>query len=498
MWETLPTLHTVAPPTRTQVTIRTAPEATPPCRGEDDGLRQAPSLVPSCSLSPRCCGTWDDDDAATSDPDRNDPDSAEYYPVGNHIQFGHVENYFNKLNEFDQLFAHDNQLIYSHLVFLALPTRLPQFQHLTKPSSTTGNSVTSVDSVIMPMWGSNVRDKGDCGNDHDHDDNVATIRLRTATTMRKEGRQAYIKQLERTVLALSPGQVVALPPPTLHIHELDQEIPSCSARTTNCGSVGRNFVRVRGSGSGSAMSEPRTAPEPHQTSKSPASSLTSWEKVGSVATAFKLVAAAIKTCRDARSMCSNAGTPKTSGFISDVYLEKVLECLESCWVGAGGVLTSQNRVPPTAPSYWDIAMSPPRLPPIKIKRPAPLADVAASKTPEVPTGTNSITQPIASTERVEPSAGLDEGAHASVASLKQLQVSELLACFSNNKLSAPKGKRKDGTSYVLSPVILPIAWADLIDVIVKSPELVHISNATIKEIIEKRKLRKGPQKPLAA
>ncbi|KAH9051131.1 hypothetical protein EDB83DRAFT_2522222 [Lactarius deliciosus] len=209
----------------------------------------------------------------------------------------------------------------------------------------------------------------------------------------------------------------------------------------------------------------------------PASSLTSWEKVGSVATAFKLVAAAIKTCRDARSMCSNAGTPKTSGFISDVYLEKVLECLESCWVGAGGVLTSQNRVPPTAPSYRDIAMSPPCLPLIKIKRPAPLADVAASKTPEVPTGTNSITQPIASTERVEPSAGLDEGARASVASLKQLQVSELLACFSNNKLSALKGKWKDGTS---------------------PPELVHISDATIKEIIEKRKLRKGPQKPLAA
>ncbi|KAH9171698.1 hypothetical protein EDB89DRAFT_1906687, partial [Lactarius sanguifluus] len=66
------------------------------------------------------------------------------------------------------------------------------------------------------------------------------------------------------------------------------------------------------------------------------SSLTSWEKVGSIATAFKLVAATIKMCRDARSMCSNAGTPKTSGFISDVYLEKILECLESCWVGTGG------------------------------------------------------------------------------------------------------------------------------------------------------------------
>jgi hypothetical protein len=70
---------------------------------------------------------------------------------------------------------------------------------------------------------------------------------------------------------------------------------------------------------------------------SPESLLTSWQDVGSVATSFKLVAAAIKTCQEARLMCMNAGTPKTAGFISDVYLEKVLECLENCWVGAGGV-----------------------------------------------------------------------------------------------------------------------------------------------------------------
>ncbi|KAH9013245.1 hypothetical protein EDB84DRAFT_1278327 [Lactarius hengduanensis] len=44
-------------------------------------------------------------------------------------------------------------------------------------------------------------------------------------------RKAYIEQLERavtkpqTVLALSLEQVAALPPPTLHIRELDQENP---------------------------------------------------------------------------------------------------------------------------------------------------------------------------------------------------------------------------------------------------------------------------------
>ena len=67
------------------------------------------------------------------------------------------------------------------------------------------------------------------------------------------------------------------------------------------------------------------------------SSLASWQDIGSVETAFMLVAAAIKTSQEARLMCANAGTPKTAGYISDVYLEKILESIETCWVGTGGV-----------------------------------------------------------------------------------------------------------------------------------------------------------------
>lgn len=67
------------------------------------------------------------------------------------------------------------------------------------------------------------------------------------------------------------------------------------------------------------------------------SSLTTWEDVGSVAIAFKLVTAALKMCREAWLICANAGMSTTGGFISDVYLEKTLDSLEKCWVGAGGV-----------------------------------------------------------------------------------------------------------------------------------------------------------------
>ncbi|KAH9011672.1 hypothetical protein EDB85DRAFT_2159718 [Lactarius pseudohatsudake] len=121
-----------------QVTIRTAPEATPPHRGRDDGLlRQAPSLVPSCSPSPHCCGMCDDDDAAASDPNRDGPDPAMYYPAElivflnfdllDLIQFVHVEDYFNDLNEFDQVFAHNDQLVYLIYSLLAFHPDYPSF-----------------------------------------------------------------------------------------------------------------------------------------------------------------------------------------------------------------------------------------------------------------------------------------------------------------------------------------------------------------------------------
>jgi hypothetical protein len=63
------------------------------------------------------------------------------------------------------------------------------------------------------------------------------------------------------------------------------------------------------------------------------SSLTTWQDVHSIGTAFKLVVAALKICQEAWQMCA-AGM---LGFISDVYLSNTLEHLKNCWVGAGGV-----------------------------------------------------------------------------------------------------------------------------------------------------------------
>jgi len=85
---------------------------------------------------------------------------------------------------------------------------------------------------------------------------------------------------------------------------------------------------------------------------SPSTSLTSWREVGSVATAFKLIVAALKTCREARSMCKYAGKTKVGGFLSDVYLEQTLVRLEQCWLSAGGVCSKTNLSHSCLTSYF--------------------------------------------------------------------------------------------------------------------------------------------------
>ncbi|KAF8260178.1 hypothetical protein EI94DRAFT_1706502 [Lactarius quietus] len=87
------------------------------------------------------------------------------------------------------------------------------------------------------------------------------------------------------------------------------------------------------------------------------SSLTTWQEVGSVAKAFKLVVAALKTCQEAQQMCKSDEMP-TSGFISNIYLKNTLECLERCWAAAGGMIASGPCAPvlPTTPTHRNAAM----------------------------------------------------------------------------------------------------------------------------------------------
>ncbi|KAI9431496.1 hypothetical protein H4582DRAFT_2062723 [Lactarius indigo] len=195
---------------------------------------------------------------------------------------------------------------------------------------------------------------------------------------------------------------------------------------------------------------------------SPSSSLTTWENVGSVATAF-----------------------------NDVYLEKILECLQNCWVGAGGAITPYHvpvlpTIPPT-PSYRNVAMSPPKCALLlKIKWPTPIANaIAPISTPETSTEDNSTSaqQPAAGTEPTQgASVPLDKGTRTDAASLRLLQVSELLNLISDNKLGVPKSRCKD----------------KLIATIVNSPEFVWVSKSAIQEIIKNRKVSKGSKRQLAA
>jgi hypothetical protein len=61
--------------------------------------------------------------------------------------------------------------------------------------------------------------------------------------------------------------------------------------------------------------------------------LVDWEAVGSTSTAFKLIAAAIRTCKVARAMCAARGRAATA-YLADNYLEQLFEQLQCCWKGA--------------------------------------------------------------------------------------------------------------------------------------------------------------------
>ena len=64
--------------------------------------------------------------------------------------------------------------------------------------------------------------------------------------------------------------------------------------------------------------------------------LKSWESIRNTEMACKLIAAAIKTCRVAHHICSQKNI-ETSRYLSDAYLQCIVEVLWTLWRDAAGV-----------------------------------------------------------------------------------------------------------------------------------------------------------------
>jgi hypothetical protein len=71
--------------------------------------------------------------------------------------------------------------------------------------------------------------------------------------------------------------------------------------------------------------------------------MTSWEDIGSTDIACKLIAAAIRTCKVARYTCEKMSITATT-YISDTYLERVIETLWDLWKAAGAVRLSHRII----------------------------------------------------------------------------------------------------------------------------------------------------------
>ena len=55
--------------------------------------------------------------------------------------------------------------------------------------------------------------------------------------------------------------------------------------------------------------------------------------MGNVATAFRLLAAAVKTAKVARQLCFTKGISNTGGYLADAYIQNIIELLWTCWNG---------------------------------------------------------------------------------------------------------------------------------------------------------------------
>lgn len=78
----------------------------------------------------------------------------------------------------------------------------------------------------------------------------------------------------------------------------------------------------------------------------------SWEDIGNTNTARKIIAAAIRTCKIARHVCEKLKITTTStSYISDTYLERVIEILWDLWKVAGApTVTTTTRAPIPQPA----------------------------------------------------------------------------------------------------------------------------------------------------
>ncbi|KAH8978792.1 hypothetical protein EDB83DRAFT_2537454 [Lactarius deliciosus] len=108
------------------------------------------------------------------------------------------------------------------------------------------------------------------------------------------------------------------------------------------------------------------------------SALMDWESVGSTSTAFKLIAATVRTCKVARALCTARGRSSTT-YLADNYLELLFEQLQRCWKDAQSSSTSPLALAAAASGLSDAEPAPSKPKPAPKSKPAPKPKAAPSK-----------------------------------------------------------------------------------------------------------------------
>lgn len=72
--------------------------------------------------------------------------------------------------------------------------------------------------------------------------------------------------------------------------------------------------------------------------------LVSWPAVGNVSTAFRLLAAAVKTAKVAWQLCFTQSISNTGNYLADAYIQNIVELLWKCWNEVSFLLSSHGNL----------------------------------------------------------------------------------------------------------------------------------------------------------
>jgi len=218
--------------------------------------------------------------------------------------------------------------------------------------------------------------------------------------------------------------------------------------------------------------------------------LTSWDDIGNIDTAYKLLAATIRTCKVARHVCFQRGIKATS-FLSDAYLANIVERLWELWKTGGSQPVpipepkgkgKVSEIPSVNPS----TSAPPLATPNIVRSHASLAPAPAPSPSVHAAAAPDGSAVAASSSSTDKPAGAKVGLNDLRALLQPLQKEELKSWIKSHNIVVPPLNKLRTKEDLVSGII---------DACTDNPQYPQPSHEDIQAILELRKGKRAVKAP---